>query len=87
METEAEAVGRSVLEAVAGAVNGTDWAPPEGAVLAECVVIMGWFYVDGTYGSSHLVTGAPWSGRGLVEQTIQRMEAIYDDEIPRGEEP
>ena len=76
-----EQVERGVLNAVSDVVTGTSWAPPEDAVLSEVVVVMGWFHADGTYGSSHVNTGAPWSARGLLAQTLQRIEATYDDEI------
>ena len=68
-------VEHRVKDAVARAVIGSDWAPPEGAILTECVVIMGWYYSDGTYGSSHLTCGPPWSGHGLATRCVQRMEA------------
>ena len=70
-------VEHAMKEAVAGAVAGTDWAPPDGAILIECVVIMGWYYPDGSYGSSHITCGPPWSGHGLAQRCVQDMEATY----------
>lgn len=80
-DPDVEALEHRVREAVASAVAGSDWAPPSGAVLLDCVVIMGWFHADGTHGTSRLVCGSPWAGRGLVDMAAQAIEASYDDEI------
>ena len=68
-------------DVVAATVAGSDWAPPEGAIPTECVVIMGWYYADGTYGSSHLTCGPPWSGHGLATRCVQHMESLMLDDI------
>ena len=68
-------------DVVADVLQGTDWAPPEGAILTECVVMMGWYYADGSYGSSHLICGPPWSGHGLAVRCLQRIESQHLDEI------
>lgn len=68
------ALEHKVREAVADAIRGSDWEPP-GAVLTECVVVMGWFLPDGSHGSSHLRCGTPWGTLGLVSLTKDRIEA------------
>lgn len=71
----------AVREAVSAAITGTDWAPPEGGILTDVVVIMGFSYADGSHGSAHMICGAPWSGHGLVERTLTRLEATLQNEI------
>ena len=78
---EAAEVGWKVRDAVSQAITGTDWAPPVGGVITDCVVILGWSYADGRHGSSHLICGTPWAAQGLVDRTLQRMEAQHADEI------
>lgn len=68
-------------ETISTAVVGTDWAPPEGAILMDAVVIMGWFYADGTHGTSHFTCGSPWAGHGLVTRCLQRIEATLAEDL------
>ena len=80
-ELERIEVASRVRDAVTDAVRGTVWEPADGAVMVDCAVIMGWYRSDGTFGSSFLLSGAPWAGRGLIAQTLDAIEARYDDEI------
>lgn len=66
-----------VHSAVAEAVNGSSWAPDEGGVLVDCVVVMGWRHSDGTYGVSRMICGSPWSARGLLADALAKTEADF----------
>lgn len=68
---EIREVSERMRDAVTAAVRGSPWSPPQ-ALLTDCVVVMGWNFTDGTYGTSVLATGAPWATRGLLEGALDR---------------
>lgn len=73
MDTDEEIVNRRVLDAVADAVGGTEWAPPEGGLLAEAVVVLRWVEPDGAAGMNYVAaTSHYWSTEGLLRAALRR---------------
>lgn len=79
-QREHNEVAEKVRDAVAGAVAGTSWAPPEGGLIVDCVVFLGFYNANGTYGASHLRCGSPWATHGLVEDQLERMDLLRQNE-------
>lgn len=79
-----EAVKRRVHDAIADAVEGSDWMPGEGAVLAHHVTVMGWIYPDGSSATSCIASGPHYATRGLIEEALQHtvnlVDSIDDDD-------
>jgi len=86
MDEDTSDLEYKIKEVVSGVISGTAYAPPEGAILTECVVIMGWFYADGSYGSSHIICGPPWAGHGLTTRCLQRIEIQLANEIDENDD-
>ena len=71
---------RRMLDAIQQTIAGTDWAPPDAALVTECVVIMGWTDGDGYYGTSHLRCGSPWGTEGLIANALREIEAADEED-------
>lgn len=63
---------RRMLDALAPVVAGSDWAPPDGGVVTEAVVVMMWMDPDGDTGLSFLpATNHFWSTEGLLRGALR----------------
>lgn len=81
---EFEMLKRKALDSLPEVFAGTDWAPPEGGLLTEAVVIMVWMQPDGKSGSTIFpATNHWWSTRGMLEDALERHKSIRGD----GSEP
>lgn len=97
-DQQLEAVQDAVRAAVSEAVKGTPWEPSIGAVLTECVVVMGWYDSDGDQDSTLIRCGSPWGTRGLLTDAVEyvdtaaaanlelRFAASYDDDEEPGDD-
>lgn len=74
-----------MMEAVAAVATGSecDLAPDNGAILVDCVVIMGWVTADGEHASSHMRCGSPWGTRGLLLAAIEEVDVIESETTRR----
>ena len=75
-EAAYEKVQDVVRDAISAAVRGTEFAPPEGAVLTDCVIVMGWYDADGDHGTSMVRCGSPWATRGLIVYAGEYADAV-----------
>lgn len=73
-----EAVKRQVHDAIAEVLDGTDWVPGEGAVMAHSVTIVGWIYPTGESATSCIASGPHYAVRGLLEEGLQHMVNAVD---------
>jgi hypothetical protein len=71
--TEQE-VQRWLLDAITDAVAGSEWAPVDGGVLTEAVVVLGWVTPDGDEGWSWIGTRASWSSEGLLRHALRKLD-------------
>lgn len=67
-------VERNTIDAMSAVVGGTEYAPPEGAVLIEAVVVMGWFLPDGSHATTYVRAGTPWGTHGLLVEAIDQVD-------------
>lgn len=77
---EHELLSRRMLDAIGETVADTDWAPPDGGLVTEAVVVMGWMNPQGQYGTSHLRCGSPWGTEGLLHDALRSLDAGDSDE-------
>jgi len=70
---------RRMRDAVQEVLAGSEYGPPDGGIVAECVVIAGWVDIDGDSGKSHLRCGTAWGTEGLVASTLR--EIRYSDDL------
>lgn len=68
------ALQRRMLDAVQEVLAGTEWAPPEGGIVTEAVVIVGWADAAGGFGHGHLRCGSPWGTEGLVHGALREIQ-------------
>lgn len=66
-------IAEKVLGAVAKAVEGTEWAPPEGGVLVDCLVVMMYRTLDGEYGTSWLNVGSAEQAEGMARKILRTL--------------
>jgi hypothetical protein len=75
---------REVLDALGPVVAGTDWAPPDGGIITEAVVVMVWMDTDGEQGLSFIpATNHFWSTEGLLRGALRHHldnEGVGDDD-------
>lgn len=71
--TESE-LSHKLLSAVSEVVKGTDWAPPEGGILVDCLVVL--IHVDdrGEFGSSWLSAGSAEQAEGMARKVLRSMD-------------
>ena len=58
-------------------VAGTPWAPMEGGILVDCVVLLGFYNPNNTHGSSFIACTSDWAARGLIEEARERNIITY----------
>lgn len=78
---EHAALKHRTLEALGDAIAGSDWAPPDGGILTEAVVVMVWVDTDGGHGWSTLdATVHDWSKLGLLTAALDAARGRVDDD-------
>lgn len=80
-DDEEREIERRVLDAISDVVEGTPWAPDEGAVLVNQVTVLGWMFPDGSSGTSFIASGPSWSTRGLVEMVAQQLRVQFAEDL------
>lgn len=69
---EAEALKMRVLDAVTDLFGGTSWAPKDGGVLTDAVVIMTWIEPNGKGGGTRFsATHNWWTTYGMLQEALE----------------
>lgn len=82
-DAQTEALERRMLDAITEAVRGSEWAPPEGGLIVEAVVVMGWVDSDGDSATSHLRCGSAWGTEGLLVDALRHVRMQAEQEQRR----
>lgn len=75
----AERLRQKLTDAVASILDGTEFAPPEGGIVIDVVVIAGWRTADDGSGVTYVGASSSWATEGLLNDAL-RMHTSDDDE-------
>lgn len=74
MSKEAVELGRKMMDVVADSVKGTEWAPDEGGVLVDVLVVMIHVDPEGEYGCSWVSAGSNQAAEGMAQRVIRSID-------------
>ena len=75
----ADELRQKLTDAVASILEGTKFAPPEGGIVIDVVVIAGWRTSDDGSGVTYIGASSSWATEGLLNDAL-RMHTSDDDE-------
>lgn len=76
----AEGLRQRLTDAVANLLSDTDWAPPEGGIVVDVVVVTGWRTADDASGVSYIGASSSWATEGLLTHALRMHTGNGDDE-------
>ena len=75
----AEQLRQRLTDAVASILKDTQFAPPEGGIVIDVVVIAGWRTAEDGSGVTYIGASSSWATEGLLNDVL-RMHTSSDDE-------
>lgn len=70
-----KALERKVLDAVSAAIEGSEWAPPEGGILVDALVVMIHIDNEGNHGTSWISQGSSEQADGMAAYVRRAIDA------------
>lgn len=74
-DQEAQDFASRLLDVLGEAAKGTEWAPPEGGVLVDALVVFIHVDSDGEFGSSWVSHGSDEQAEGMARKVIRDTES------------
>lgn len=71
---ELERLEHALLESLQRLLAGTEWAPPEGGIITDAVIVCGWRELNGDSGRVLIDIAPPWSTEGLLLWALRTAE-------------
>jgi hypothetical protein len=79
MDEDYTRLERALLASLEQLLAPTEWAPPEGGMLTDAVIVCGWREATGGYGRVYIDACAPWSAEGLLQWALRCSETDEDE--------
>lgn len=72
---------RKLLDFLSQELIGTEFAPADGGVAVEAVVLIGWVDPDGDHGWTQLTTGSVTGAEGLLRASLRSLDEEHRQQI------
>lgn len=74
-------LSQKIIEAVSEIVKGTAWAPPEGGIVVDALVVLIHVDQDGEYASSWLNHGSLEQAEGMAISVKRSIEILHKQRL------
>lgn len=75
-EIQEQQIADKVRDAIAEIVRGTPWAPPEGGVLTDILVVFQHMSPDSEYGTTWMCAGPVTNAEGMARYVLRTMDRV-----------